>query len=241
VVTVVRIGNDATMILGDCREVVSSLDGIDAVISDPPYGIGAGAEAFRRGTRKFEPTYERGDWDNYRPDLSPFLRIGRYHLFWGGQYFTDQLPVANGWVTWIKRPINFDFSGDSRSYATTELAWRDWGKARHLTHVWDGGKRAGDPSNRTFCHPSQKPLEVMEWCVEQLPAIAQTVLDPFMGSGTTGVACAKHGRKFIGIEINEGYFETACRRIQEAYRQSDLFVKSPEPKPEQLSLLGAAE
>ena len=86
-------------------------------------------------------------------------------------------------------------------------------------------------------HPTQKPLALLSWCIEKLPDNAHTILDPFMGSGTTGVACVKLGRKFIGIEIEPKYFDIACKRIRDAYAQPDFFVAPPAPKPEQLSLL----
>jgi site-specific DNA-methyltransferase (adenine-specific) len=217
------IGN-ATLYLGDCLEVLPSLADVDAVITDPPYGIGAGSASFASGTRKKSPIYAFGDWDKQSASVKPWLDVGRYHLFWGGQYFADQLPVFDGWLAWVKRPIDCDFSKDSRSYANIELAWRDWGKARFIAHVWDGGMRAGEAENRTFCHPSQKPVEVMRWCLDQLPDDAHTVCDPFMGSGTTGVACLQMGKRFIGIEIEPNYFDIACERIENAQRQERLFA-----------------
>jgi DNA modification methylase len=223
-----KIG-DCTLYLGDCREILPTLGKVDAVVTDPPYGI------------NWKPRVNHQDqvWvDNVQFDPRPFLAVGRYHLFWGGQYFAHLLPPQEGWLTWVKRPTNHDFSNDERSYSSTELAWRDWGKPRFMVHVWDGGMRAGDPSNRTFCHPSQKPLELMDWCLRQLPPDAQMVLDPYMGSGTTGVACSKLGRRFIGIELDETYFDTACRRIEAAYKQPDMFIQRA-PEPEQLTL-GAA-
>jgi len=218
-----------TLYLGDCREIMPTLPKVDALVCDPPYGIGW----------KPRVTHQDQTWvDEINFDITSFL-VGRYHLIWGGQYFADVLPKAEGWLTWCKRPSQFDFANDDRSYASTELAWRDWGKAKFMVHVWDGGMRAGAAENRTFCHPSQKPIEVMEWCVRQLPDDANTILDPFMGSGTTGVACVKLGRKFIGIEIDPKYFDIACRRIEAAYRQPDLFVENPKPKAVQLNLLEA--
>lgn len=217
--------------LGDCREILPTLGKVDALVCDPPYGIGW----------KPRVTHQDQEWvDEINFDIRAFL-VGRYNLVWGGQYFADVLPKAEGWLTWCKRPSQFDFANDDRSYASTELAWRDWGKAKFMVHVWDGGMRAGAAENRTFCHPSQKPIEIMEWCVRQLPDEARTVFDPFMGSGTTGVACVKLGRRFIGIEIDPKYFSTACRRIEAAYKQPDLFVEQPQPKPVQLSLMNAAE
>ena len=220
----VQIG-DCTLYRADCREVLPLLPRVDAVVTDPPYGIGW----------KPRVTHQDQTWvDEINFDIAAML-VGRYNLVWGGQYFADRLPVGEGWLTWCKRPIDFNFSNDNRSYATTELAWRDWGKAKFLSLVWDGGMRAGSAENRTFCHPSQKPLEVMEWCIKQLPDDAMSVLDPFMGSGTTGVACVKLGRKFIGVEIDEGYFATACKRIEQAYAQPDFFTEPPR-KAEQIPM-----
>jgi hypothetical protein len=217
---------DAELWLGDCREILPTLGKVDAVVTDPPYGIGWKP----RVNHQDQPWVDRIDFD-----IRDFL-IGQYNLIWGGQYFANILPVSEGWLTWCKRPVLGDFSNDNRSYATTELAWRDWGKAKFISHVWDGGMRAGVSDNRTFCHPSQKPVEVMEWCVKQLPSDALSVFDPFMGSGTTGVACAKLGRKFIGIEIEPKYFDIACRRIEAAYKQPDLFIEKPKPATQEALL-----
>jgi site-specific DNA-methyltransferase (adenine-specific)/modification methylase len=217
---------DATLYCGDCMDVLPTLDKVDAVVTDPPYGIG------------WKPRVNHQDqsWvDVIDFDISRVL-VGQYHLIWGGQYHADKLPVSEGWLTWCKRPVSgFDFSNDDRTYATTEIAWRDWGKPKFIQHVWDGGMRAGVSENRTFCHPSQKPVEVMLWCLRQLPKDAQTILDPFMGSGTTGVACAQLGRKFIGIELEPKYFDIACERISQAYAQGQLFTEETS-KPEQAGM-----
>ena len=222
----VEIG-DATLYCGDCVEVLPTLPRVDAVITDPPYGINVSTRVNYR---------EKQAWDAERPDLTPWLNVGRYHLFWGGQYFADKLPMSEGWLTWCKRPVDMDFSNDNRSYATTELAWRDWGKAKFFAQVWDGGMRAGAAENRDFCHPSQKPVELMAWCLRQLPAEAKIILDPFMGSGTTGVACAQISRKFIGIEREPRYFDIACERISRAQAQGTLFAPAAS-LPEQPALL----
>lgn len=223
---------DCTLYLGDCRDILPSLGPVDAVVTDPPYGIGWKP----RVTHQDQPWVDEIDFD-----IRSVL-VARHHVIWGGQYFADKLPVAEGWLTWCKRPSGsgLDFSNDTRSYATTEIAWRDFGKSMFMVHVWDGGMRAGHADNRTFCHPSQKPIEVMEWCVRHLPAGSDAVLDPFMGSGTTGVACVNLGRSFIGIEREPSYFDIACRRIEEAYKQPRLFAE-PSPKPVQTALdLGEA-
>jgi site-specific DNA-methyltransferase (adenine-specific)/modification methylase len=225
----VVIGN-AELWLGDCRDILPTLGKVDAVVTDPPYGIGWKP----RVTHQDQPWVDVIDFDIRT------LLVGRFNLVWGGQYFADVLPPKEGWLTWVKRPVDCDFSRDDRSYSSTELAWRDWGKPRFICHVWDGGMRAGKPENRTFCHPSQKPIEVMEWCLYQLPEGCETILDPFMGSGTTGVAAVQMGRRFIGIEREPKYFDIACRRIEEAQKQSDLFIEAPKPKPVQPDFLKGA-
>ena len=207
------IGN-AILYLGDCLEILPTLRKVDAVITDPPYGINV-------STRVNYPDVQA--WDVTRPDITPLLNVGRFRLFWGGQYYADKLPIHGGWIAWCKRPIDINFHNDNSTYATVELAWRNWGKAKFYVHTWDGGMRAGAAENREFCHPSQKPVELMRWCIRQLPAEAETILDPFAGSGTTGVACMNLGRKFIGIEISEKYFEIACERIENAQRQVRMF------------------
>lgn len=211
--TKVEIG-DASLYLGDCLELLPRLQ-VDAVVTDPPYGIG------RTESPRMLEKYGEQAWSDREPfDPRPWLAIGKRHLFWGAQYFADKLPIADSWLTWCKRPIDYDFSLDSRSYATTELAWSDWGKARFKCVVWDGGKRAGRPENRRFCHPSQKPIEIMEWCI---PDECEVILDPYMGSGTTGVAAANLGRRFVCVELEPEYFTVACERIEAAYSQGKLF------------------
>jgi len=215
-----RIG-DCRLILGDCLEVMPHLEKVDAVVTDPPYGIG------------WKPRVNHQDqsWvDEITFNPAEIADAGLEATIWGAEYLSPMLPPSKAWLTWVKRPL-VGFSEDRRSYATTELAWTNKGKSEFFPLVWDGGKRAGDQSNRTFCRPSQKPVELMEWCLRR-HRDAETILDPFMGSGTTLVACAKLGRKGIGIEIDPDYFEIACKRVEEAYRQPDLFIQQP-PKPEQ--------
>lgn len=212
----VRIG-DATLYLGDCMDILPTLGKVDACITDPPYGISANKQTLGKGKKDFE----RGaEWDSEAPELALCVASGRLLCFWGGNYFADQLPVTNDWLIWHK--LN-----DGRSFSECEMAWTNFGRqTRHLSHHWSGEEKN---------HPTQKPLPVMLWCVEQAGDV-QTILDPFMGSGTTGVAAIQLGRKFIGIEREEKYFRIACDRIEQAVAQGQLF--QPEPmKQEQGALL----
>jgi site-specific DNA-methyltransferase (adenine-specific) len=223
------IGN-ARLYLGRCEDVLPTLSGIDAVVCDPPYGINIRARV------NFP---DRATWDTGVVDLAPVLSIGRFHVVWGGQYYTDQLPVSEGWAIWVKRPVRG--IEKAQTHTTIEMAWSNFGKPRFLTHVWDGGLRAGHPDNRLFCHPAQKPIEVMEWCIEDLPDGSRTILDPYMGSGTTGCAAARLGRSFVGIERDPVHYETAVRRITEAQRQSDLFLPPSPPQAVQAGLFAESE
>jgi site-specific DNA-methyltransferase (adenine-specific) len=193
----------ATIYHGDCREVLPGLSGVALVATDPPYGIG------------WKPRVNHQDqpWRDVRIDLEPAL-IGRHHCIWGGNYFTDVLPPSEAWLIWIKRPEGFNFDEDRRSYSVIEMAWTDYGHKPRMKHLtWDGGMRAGDASNRTFAHPAQKPLEVIRWSIAECPEPEGTVLDPFMGSGTTLRAAKDLGRRAIGIEIEERYCEIAAKRL----------------------------
>ena len=200
----VIIGN-ATLYCGDCMEILPTLGKVDAVITDPPYGINANIQTLGAGKKDFE----RGDtWDAVKVDIRPLLSAGKYHCFWGGNYYTDVLPPVNSWLIWHK--LN-----DGRSFSECEMAWTNFSKqTRHLSHHWSGEQKE---------HPTQKPFQVMNWCLSQVPPDTETVLDPFMGSGTTGVACMILGRKFIGIEIDQKYFDIACERIERAQQQLKLF------------------
>jgi DNA modification methylase len=216
VIREVTIGN-CRLIQGDSRAIVPTLAGqFDAILADPPYGIGV--------TRSNRLAVSRGlggkSWDDEAADLSCLPDVPS--IIWGGNYFP--LPPT-------RAPLVWDKNNAGRDFADFELAWTNLDMvARRIVFRpmnMDGGK----------LHPTQKPIVVMEWCLGFLPN-AQTILDPFMGSGTTLVACAKTGRHGIGIELDPDYFDIACRRVEEAYRQPDFFVEKPAPvAPVQESLL----
>jgi DNA modification methylase len=202
------IGN-ATLYLGDCRDILPTLPKVDAVITDPPYGIGAG----RMSLGKWRTAaMEKGDWDAVAPDLAPVICLGVPTIVWGGNYFP--LPPSRAYLIWNK---GAGFKG--RDFAECEQAWCSFdGNAR----VFDFDPLARG-SYRDKQHPTQKPVELMEWCLTFVRN-AESILDPFMGSGTTGVACHNLGRSFIGIEREPKYFDIACRRIEDAQRQGRLIA-----------------
>lgn len=204
----VVIGN-ATLYRADCREVLPTLPKVDAVITDPPYGIGEHGGGFRGRKGQNIRVHENLGWDKQRPDAEVFalmLAAAPEQVIWGGNYFADLLPPSKGWLYWQKL-----MGGD---FADGELAWTTRDKAlREFTKC---------PKGQGAEHPTQKPVSLMEWCVGFFPK-AESILDPFMGSGTTGVACMNLGRSFIGIERERKYFDIACRRIEDAQRQGRMF------------------
>jgi site-specific DNA-methyltransferase (adenine-specific) len=224
---------DARLYLGDCLDILGQPDHgqIDAVISDPPYGIGyshgVGGGKLARSTQ-FDHHPIHGDGEPFDP--TPWLAFPTVVLF-GANHFADKLPPSPNWLVWDKRD-----GVCSNDQADCEMAWTNLsGPARLTRHLWNGMLKASE-KGVSRVHPTQKPVAVMEWVLEQVTERGETVLDPFMGSGTTGVACAKLGRRFIGIEIEPRYFDIACRRIEQAYAQPDMFVQPP-AKPTQEAML----
>jgi site-specific DNA-methyltransferase (adenine-specific) len=209
------IAEGVVLSLGDCREILPTLGKVDAVVTDPPYGIGFAAQP-TRSQRANGMTAQ--NWDDKKPDLTPILAVSAKSVIWGGNHF--YLPQSRGWLAWTK-------TGNAPSMADLELAWTsvDMNARRFEKSVKSASL---EKSLQTAAHPSQKPVELMKWSIECIGE-ADVICDPFMGSGTTGVAAVKLGRKFIGIEIEPKYFDIACRRIEEASRQPDMFIEQPKP------------
>ena len=219
----VVIGN-ATLYLGDCADVLPLLPRVDAIVADPPYGYAY--KPNRNGSvnnlsfkRNFGPEDVLiGDTGKMDFDPRPFLPLADKHIWWGANCYADKLPNSKAWLTWLKADGNLKID-----QGHAELAWTNLRFAiRGLNHRWCGMVRDSE-HGITNLHPTQKPIAVMKWCLSYIPD-AELILDPFMGSGTTGVAAVQMGRKFIGIEREPKYYDIACKRIEDAQRQSDLFI-----------------
>ena len=228
-----EIIGDCRLILGDSEQVLHGLPVFDAVVSDPPYGIGEAAGKNKsRGNIAVAKDYGCDEWDNepVSSDLMALVRAaGCHQIIFGGNYYA--LPATSCWLVWDKLNGENDF-------ADCELAWTNLPKAvRRIRYLWNGMLRANGEERGD--HPTQKPVGVMAWALNQLPAGTRTIIDPFMGSGTTGVACALAGLTFTGIERETRYFDAACRRIEAAYKQPRLFAE-PAPKVVQPSFLDDA-
>lgn len=201
----VVIGN-ATLYLGSCEDVLPTLPRVDAVITDPPYGLGSRMQGGTWGAKtEFK---EMVVWDNAPPAVDLLLTLANMAemaVFWGGNYYG--LPPTRGWLVWDKQNA-------VPTMSDCEIAW---------TSRDANTKRISLPVGRVeHGHPSEKPLRLMKWTLE-VTKPGPVVFDPFMGSGTTGVAAVQMGRKFIGIEREPRYFDIACKRIEDAQRVQDMF------------------
>jgi DNA modification methylase len=190
---------------GDCLEILPQLPSgsVDAVVTDPPYGIGLAGNPIRQ-------KFKRQAWDD-APAADEAIQMclakATQVVIWGGNYF--RLPPSKGWFIWDKKqPEKF-------TLAMAEMAWTNMNRPAKMFRK--------HPASYEKFHPTQKPVDLMEWCISYIAG--ETILDPFMGSGTTGVACVKTSRKFIGIEIDEGYFNIARDRIAKAIKdKSELLI-----------------
>jgi DNA modification methylase len=195
------------------------------IVTDPPYGIDYGRGGSFQASHGWGQWRENVEWDVERPAKELFdlmLSMSAGQIIWGGNYFTDYLPPTMQWLVWDKAQRGF-------SLADCEFAWSSQQKAARIFTYARGNESGFAPKSKenreyTSGHPTRKPLALMKWCLERLPKTAETILDPFMGSGTTGVAAVQMGRSFIGIEREERYFQIACKRIEDAQRQGDFFV-----------------
>ena len=210
---------DCRIACGDCLEILPEFEAqsVDAVVTDPPYGIGEdGGNKCRRRHYNPKVVHVKLEWDKERPPRVVFdemRRVSKHQIIWGGNYFADYLPPSMGWLYWDKR-IGGDFSDGELAWTSQRRAVRDFHKSAF----------AGLHGGHLRQHPTQKPVALMEWCL-WLVKESTTVCDPYMGSGTTGVACIRTGRRFIGIEKEPQYFDIARKRLENEWRnrQGRLF------------------
>jgi site-specific DNA-methyltransferase (adenine-specific)/modification methylase len=212
----VEIGQ-ATLYHADLLDVLPELPKAGAVVVDPPYGIGEAAGKNKsRGKLAVSKDYGNASWDDTpldAPRLALVLAAAPKVVLWGGNYYG--LPAASKWLVWDKMNGETDF-------ADCELAWTNLpGAVRMFRHMWHGMLRDSERGPRV--HPTQKPVALMRWCLQQIGAVS-SVVDPCMGSAPVGVACMEAGVPYIGIEREAEHFETACERVENAQRQERLFA-----------------
>lgn len=246
---------DATLYLGDCREILPTLGKVDAVVTDPPYEPELHAAADKATVNKIRydgrvlPKIDFGSIEGIREVVTAQMVavssgwVIVFTLAEGVRAWRDALQANKAkydtCLAWVKPDAmpRFNGQGAARGFECAVTAWCGVGH-----RSWNGGGKRGvythtvNPPTRNGGHPTEKPISLMRELLCDFTDPAECVLDPFMGSGTTGVACAKLGRKFIGIEIDSKYFDIACRRIEAAYKQPDMFIQRPEPAKQEAML-----
>lgn len=205
----------AKLILGNgIFEVANWAGQFDAIVSDPPYGMGHRPDKTNSDLWK-DVSGIIGDDEPFDP--CPLLAWSKPTTLFGANHFASRLPDSARWFVWDKRP-----DMKPLGFSDCELAWCSvGGSARMIRYTWTGANRG--PERGDHYHPTQKPIEVMRWIIEATTQPGDTVLDPYMGSGTTGIAALQCGRSFIGIEILPRFFEVAVMRIQRELDQGRLF------------------
>jgi site-specific DNA-methyltransferase (adenine-specific) len=242
------LAEGVTLYLGDCREIAPTLNRPDALVFDPPYGQDYKVNTFYAGGKCENAVVQRngktlivspnvyepivGDKEPFDP--LPWLNFAPEVLIWGAHKFADRLPPG-GWLVWDKVP-----TGKVRDQGDGEAAWINRDQPLRIYRLlWDGlcvgvGARHEVTAGQKRHHPSQKPEALMHWCLSFING--ETIMDPYMGAGATGVAAVKLGRKFVGIEIEPGYFDVACKRISNALARPDMFVEAPKPAKQEAML-----
>ena len=236
-----RIIGDQLLINGDCREVMAVLPKVCAVLTDPPYGIdiakaptigatGRNSQNHKLGSRSVT-NYKVSKWDKCGMSVEQWSAIkeaAAIRIVWGGNHLAGVMGASHGMLVWDKKCQD----GWDDTFSEIEVAWTNAiSRAKGFRHLWAGAIRASEHRANVRQHPTQKPIALMEWCLGFLPD-AETILDPFMGSGTTLVACQRLGRQGIGIELDPDYYAIACKRVQEVVNNPPLFTIAP-PKPTQ--------
>jgi len=202
---------NCTLYLADWLDVLPLLSGVDAVVTDPPYGVEAD-KAKAHSSIRDNGDWPESEWDKQRPEPETLRKLptlaGKVAI-WGGNYFADCLPPSSGWLIWRKPEAETGFS-----LADAELCWTSEGFATRMKTM---PRRDGND------HPTQKPVLAMAWPLQHLKVPkGALVFDPYMGSGTTGIACIRTGRRFIGVERDPIHFATACKRIEQELSQGQL-------------------
>ncbi len=202
----------------DCMKAMQEMSNnqFDLAIVDPPYGGGQNYN-FRYTENETKKVY-----DNVRPSdfyFKELFRVSKNQIVWGGNYFTNNLPESRGWICWDKKqPLN------GTQFSNFELAWTSFDKVAKMVVCANAGFNHGDKRiyKESTIHPTQKPISLYYWLLENYAKKGQKILDTHLGSGSIAVACNQLGFELTGYEIDKHYFEEAKKRIQKHKRQLRL-------------------
>lgn len=226
---------DCTLYLGENADVLPDLDRRCSIVSDPPYGMNWNTDSTRFTGGQHKRGDGRDNWGDIEGDAGPFdpspWLTFRECVLWGANHYFSRLPIRRT-LLWLKKPTHLlgTFLSDF------EVGWASGGHGcfAHFRQ-FPPPSRMAENDGFSVAHPTQKPLSLMGWCITEFTRPEQTIIDPFMGSGSTGVAAVRLGRPFIGVEKHPDHFDTACRRIEETHRQPRLF-EEPAPKAVQMDM-----
>lgn len=190
----------------------------DLLLTDPPYGIGESLKNnASRGNLAIAKDYGKSDWDKFPVGFSVlkhWMDVTKLQVIWGGQFYP--LPTTSCWFIWDK--VNY-----GNDFADCEMAWTNLKGANRLIQYQWNGMLQGDMKNKeTRVHPTQKPLPLMKWCISKIKEPVSSIIDPFMGSGTTCLASKVMNIKVIGIEISEKYCEVAAQRCSQEVMELNI-------------------
>lgn len=245
----VEIIGDATLYLAPAQTKLAVLSDIDVTIADPPYGVAGGwGSGLRKGggnvaSRAAKSAYVTDAFEDTPAYVAQVVIpvIEDCVARWGRAAVTPGLRHHRLYPT-PAHTGSFQYPGSTVMSCWGPVLWQPilyYGKDPHQGRLAPDSRPNCNDVELDAAHPCPKPLKQWSWLVQRASRVGETVFDPFMGSGTTGVACALLGRRFVGCEIEPRYFDEACRRIEAAYRQPRLF-EEPAPRPVQLGLLGDA-
>lgn len=214
--------DNGVLLCGDCLKVMPELEPVDLVLADPPYGIGYKPQKHNSkrsmGNRNFCATDQLiGDTGKLDFDAKPIYSLFKDapQVWWGANNYADSLPRSRGWLVWYKAA-----GMEKTDFSHAELAWTSLDMPiRGKNYLWMGMCKAGE--HKCAVHPTQKPIEIMMWCLSFFPN-ANLILDPFLGSGTTAIACERLNRRWIGIEISLEYCRIAKKRIEREISQKKI-------------------
>ena len=213
----------------DCMDYMRSLpdNAFDLAIVDPPYGIGIDGGNIGKGKK-----HEKKDWDSSIPDKNYFIelkRVSHNQIIWGGNYMCHFLPITGAWLYWDKMQDGF-----GKTFSTGELAWTSFGNTmKQVRYKWQGnycgfecGITTKSSNGMQNIHPTQKPVKLYDWLLANYAKPGDRILDTHLGSGSSAIAAHYAGHDFVGIELDEDYFNAASKRTEEATRQIDIFSEA---------------
>lgn len=211
----------------DCLEYMKGIGDkfFDLAIVDPPYGIGMGNRKGRHSKGQFierfeVDKYKTSDWDEETPNEDYFkelFRVSVNQVVWGANHFTHYLPISRGWAFWDKKPI-------VPNYSDGELAWTSFDKVlKRVVINWNGKIRTGvEPSYKSI-HPTQKPIKLYKWVLQNYAKTGDRILDTHMGSQSSRIAADQIGFDYWGCEIDKEYFDAGCKRFENYKKQLTMF------------------